>query len=84
MGADWSSASIIGVRVPKPMVETKERGCRHPEQNSRFCSECGSPMWKFSKDLHPKIAEIYDEDGKHSSGLQCCTSTDNEDYFIGQ
>lgn len=84
MGVDWHSAAVIGVKISNPQVVTKTRGCRHPEQQSPFCSECGKRMWETSKELHPKVAELYDADGKHPSGLKCCIGINDEDYYIGR
>lgn len=81
MGADWSSNSIIGVRIRNPRVQTKSRGCRHTESAARFCAECGKPMWEVSTELSPKLDALESCDNK--TGLQVCYSTDNEEYFVG-
>ncbi len=81
MGVDWHSSAIIGVKLDKPMVLTKTRACRHTEQASPFCSECGKPMWQSEREIHPKVYAIYE--GGDSSGLQCCTSSDEAEYYIG-
>lgn len=82
MGADWSSNSIIGVRIRNPRVQTKTRGCRHPESTARFCAECGEPMWETSTELSPKLDDL-ENSTKHPSGLQVCYSTDQREYFVG-
>ena len=82
MRADWSSNAIIGVRIKNPRVQSKRRGCRHPEQNTQFCSECGHPMWETSTEISPKLGELLG-DSEHPSGLKVCYSTDNEEFFVG-
>lgn len=83
MGVDWSGNAIIGVRIRNPRVQTKNRGCRHPEQPARFCNECGKPMWETSTELSPKL-DALEDDRNNKTGLQVCYSTDNEEYFVGQ
>lgn len=41
--------TIIGVRVSQSIfnVEVKVRGCDHPETSTKFCVECGNPMFNF-------------------------------------
>lgn len=40
---------VLGFHLPEiqAQVETKSRGCRHPEvAGAKFCPECGKPTWK--------------------------------------
>lgn len=83
MGVDYSGQAIIGVKISDPLLVKQTRGCRHPEQNARFCSECGQPMWHSSKELNPKLDALDEYNNPHPSGLQICHSTDNEEYFVG-
>lgn len=82
MGVDYYATSLVGVKIKNHNVNKQIRGCSHPEQNSRFCSECGSPMWRSSSELNPKIEELR-ETYNHSSGLSVAYSTDQEYYFVG-
>jgi len=46
IGFDPSNSEVFnakGISFIKP--KEKVRGCKHPESDGNFCSECGKPMW---------------------------------------
>jgi hypothetical protein len=51
MGYSADCYVVIGVAIKHDdfINETKVRGCSHPEQDAKFCPECGEPMWKNKK-----------------------------------
>ena len=55
---------MFGIEVgPEHLLEThRSRGCGHIETPTKFCADCGKPIWnekKYTRDLH-----------------EVCTSTD--------
>lgn len=47
MGYSASAYLVYGFQCSKSDLETVKqvRGCKHPEANSKFCPECGKPMF---------------------------------------
>jgi len=45
--------TMIGYMIPgdRLIEENKYRCCNHPEKDTKFCPECGKPMWKTIKEL---------------------------------
>lgn len=52
MGYSVNAYVVYGVKRElselRPVV--RSRGCNHPETKSKFCAECGNPMWQMEEE----------------------------------
>ena len=69
MGVDYEAQSIIGVRILKPRIILKVRGCHHIESKGNYCSECGQPMYKSEEGYHPIVAALNKENSSPPTKL---------------
>ncbi len=81
MGYDATAQTIIGVKInEKHLYENKPvRCCQHPEKDSKFCSECGKPMWK---DCQVR-KDFYDDDNVVSEVFNLVELQHADWCFIG-
>lgn len=82
MGMDCYSQAIIGVKIDNPFVTSKARNCKHPEVNSRFCPECGQPMWKNIKEAHPVI-QLFERRNYPPNKYEIIWAEEGQIAFIG-
>lgn len=84
MGVNWTSHTILGVKLNRNKCYTilQKSGCSHdlPDKSFEFCPKCGQ---------HALIAEeglldCLEDPGDWPDGIDQCTSTDDEDYFVGR
>ena len=63
MGIYMSATAIIGVKFTptETSVETKKRGCSHPDSEENFCSECGSSIWIKDISYSPQFEDIHED-----------------------
>jgi hypothetical protein len=88
MGVDYYAQSIIGVRIPDPRIRTKVRGCKHPENNTKFCAECGNLMFTESTEIHSLIEKLDNDSEKRKLSprqqqLGLVWSIDQEEAYVG-
>ena len=67
MSVDYTAYTIIGVKVPKSRLYEKKnvRNCSHPQSDSKFCPECGKPMWQETE----KPIRNFDAEDEKYNGL---------------
>ena len=46
MSITYTAYLVHGVVIPAQALAGRNRGCTHPASSSKFCSECGEPMWE--------------------------------------
>lgn len=79
MSVDWDAKLILGCKIDNPYVVRKSRGCHHQESESKFCSECGKPMWAEEKVLSP----ILDEYGAEEGNIRFICTCSGPRYYFG-
>ncbi len=83
MGVDWTSYTILGVKLNRDKCYTviQKSGCEHdlPDKSFEFCPKCGKQALIDAEVL----LEFLEDPGKWPDGISQCTSTDDEDYFVG-
>ena len=84
MGVDWSSYTILGVKLNRDKCYTilQKSGCSHdlPDKSFEFCPKCGQQALIAEEVL----LECLEDPGDWPEGISQCTSTDQEDYFVGR
>ena len=62
MGVSGYAHLIVGLKINNiDLLENKPvRCCSHPEHDSKFCPECGKPMWKDNLEPFECVADIED------------------------
>lgn len=80
MGTDYTVYAVIGIRIdPKQLAKTKRiRLCKHPEQATPFCPECGKKMWD-----EQTILLTEDDLDDLRLPVQACWSTDHSELYLG-
>lgn len=81
MGYSATSHTVIGIQIEKNDLyeETETRGCKHPVSKSKFCPECGQPVW--NKDSKPVAA--YDDCREKLGGFDLVhVSCESDQYII--
>jgi len=77
--------------VMRKKLESKERGCEHPEADKEFCAECGKPMWiKDECEIDDYLFELQNDiensdgisfyDSDHNDG---CNSISSDQVLVG-
>lgn len=63
MGIYMTSHALIGVKFTPIDKElpTKKRGCSHVGSESKFCAECGAPMWKDGTKYERQFEDIHED-----------------------
>jgi hypothetical protein len=83
MSVDYYSYLIFGYKLDDAKVVNRERGCEHPETNTKCCPECGKAMWV---EYSVCLIELFEDCDFHipwKKGIGWITGTDGEPLFIG-
>lgn len=79
MGHTCHASVFVGYKIPADVIydaylnHGQERGCTHPESPSKFCGECGAPMWREIEDnrsLHDLEYELIPDENQHAMGVE--------------
>lgn len=82
MSVSWDARLIIGCKIDNPYIIAKDRGCHHPESESKFCSECGKPMWIEREEFSP-ILEPFRDTEKEGSITFYTTCHNDKLHYCG-
>ena len=91
MGVDWTSHTILGVKLnrDKCYTTTRKPGCKHTLSSNfidlipddwEFCPICG----KQALIAEEVLVECLEDPGDWPIGIDQCITTDPEDYFVGR
>jgi hypothetical protein len=83
MSVSYWGKLILGCKIDDPYVTAKDRGCHHQESESKFCSDCGKPMWIEREQLSPILEPFQDADGKEGSIIFYSASCDDSRHYCG-
>jgi len=87
MSTTYTAYTVVGIRIAEEDLEIKKeliktRGCSHdiPDPDTKFCSECGKPIWIEKQKSHELI-----EPGDELFGVfNIAWDTDYDHAFIGE
>lgn len=84
MGWDPHAKVVFGVQTTLDKLQTtvEVRGCRHPQTASKFCAECGKPMFVARTgtiELDQGDVRIYHADADHRDRVVGVQLADTED-----
>ena len=84
MGYSASTVVIVGVYVDKTLYEKKSkvRGCKHKESSSRFCPECGKPIW-VEKVEEVDFDDIVTKSGDEELTFTYCEAESSREAIVG-
>lgn len=64
MGTNYSAIFFRGVKITLETETIKKRLCSHPDQPTKFCSECGKEMYYSRTEAKGCQFLVENEDGK--------------------
>ena len=80
---------IVGLKIKRSKVMTTKivRCCKHKKDDSKFCPECGEPMWKEESFINPAVADLedsYDSDPMDITYTTADDWSDDPTFYIGR